>query len=214
MSEAAKGLLIGYARVSTEDQDLTLQIDALVKAGVSEARIYREHASGASEDRPGFVAAVKALRAGDTLVVWKIDRLGRRLGRLIQTVEHIKAKGASVRVLTEPFDTETPTGILMFQIMGAFAEFERNVGIQRTKAGLEAARARGRMGGRRRMITPEMVAELARLVRDEAEGGEGLAVRVAAERIGISASAAYGELRRLEEEETADDLRDGEASPE
>jgi len=100
------GLLIGYARVSTEDQDLSLQLDALVKAGVSEGRIYREHASGASEDRPAFIAAVKALRAGDTLVVWKIDRLGRRLGRLIQTVEHIKAKGAMVRVLTEPFDTD------------------------------------------------------------------------------------------------------------
>lgn len=202
------GILIGYARVSTEDQDLSLQLDALVKAGVSDGRIYREHASGASEDRPAFVAAVKALRVGDTLVVWKIDRLGRRLGRLIQTVEHIKAKGASVRVLTEPFDTETPTGILMFQIMGAFAEFERNVGIQRTKAGLEAARARGRVGGRKRTITPEQVAELQRLVRDEAEGGEGLSVRVAAERVGMSASAAYGELRRLEEEETADDLEE------
>lgn len=208
MEEAPKGVLIGYARVSTEDQDLTLQRDALLKAGVPPRRIFEEKASGASDDRPTFVAAVKALRAGDTLVVWKIDRLGRRLGRLIQTVEHIKAKGAKVRVLTEPFDTETPTGILMFQIMGAFAEFERNVGIQRTKAGLEAARARGRVGGRKRIITPEMVEELRRLVRDEAEGGEGLAVKAAAKRIGISPSAAYGELRRVEEEETADDLRE------
>lgn len=202
------GILIGYARVSTEDQDLALQIDALTRAGVSPTRIFKEKASGASDDRPAFVAAFKAARPGDTFVVWKLDRLGRRLGRLIQTVDAFKAKGVTLRVLTEAINTETPTGILMFQMLGAFAEFERNLGIERTKAGLAAARARGRVGGRRRQITPEMVEELQRLTRDEAEGGEGVPVREAAKRLGISASAAYGELRKLAEETEADDLDD------
>lgn len=206
--EPPKGLLIGYARVSTEDQDLALQIDALTKAGVSAVRIFKEKASGADDERPAFVAMFKALRAGDTLVVWKLDRLGRRLGRLIQTIDRLKEKGAHLRVLTESIDTTTPTGVLMFHIIGAFAEFERNMGIERTKAGLAAARARGRVGGRRRQITPEMVEQLARLTRDEAEGGEGVPVREAAKRLGISASAAYGELRKLAEEAGADDLED------
>lgn len=202
----AQGLMIGYARVSTDDQDLTLQIDALVKAGVAPSRIYKEKVSGASDERPAFVAAFKAARAGDTFVVWKLDRLGRRLGRLIQTVEAFKAKGVTLRVLTETINTETASGILMFQILGAFAEFERNQGIERTNAGLAAARAAGRVGGRRRQITAEMVEELQRLTRDEAEGGEGVPVREAAKRIGISASAAYQELRRIAEEAGADDL--------
>jgi DNA invertase Pin-like site-specific DNA recombinase len=208
MQQKPTGLLIGYARVSTEDQDLSLQIDALTKAGVQPARIFKEKASGASDDRPAFVAMFQALRAGDTLVVWKLDRLGRRLGRLIQTIDRLKVKGAHLRVLTESIDTTTSLGVLMFHIIGAFAEFERNQGIERTKAGLDAARARGRVGGRRRQIMPEMVEELSRLTRDEAEGGEGMPVRDAAKRLGISASAAYGELRKLAEEAGADDLEE------
>jgi DNA invertase Pin-like site-specific DNA recombinase len=206
---ASDGVLIGYARVSTDDQDLSLQLDALAKAGVAPRRIFQEKASGAADERPAFLAAFRALRRGDTLVVWKLDRLGRRLSRLISTIERLKEKGVHLRVLTEAIDTTTPTGILMFHIIGAFAEFERNMGIERTKAGLAAARARGRVGGRRRTITPDMVEELQRLVRDEAEGGEGLAVRDAAKRIGISASAAYLELRRVVEEEANDDLSEG-----
>lgn len=128
MVEPPKGLLIGYARVSTEDQDLALQRDALIKAGVAPLRIFEEKASGASDDRPSFVAVFRALRAGDTLVVWKLDRLGRRLSRLISTIERLKEKGVHLRVLTEAIDTTTPTGILMFHIIGAFAEFERNMG--------------------------------------------------------------------------------------
>jgi len=123
MTPPANGILIGYARVSTEDQDLSLQDDALTKAGVPPHRIYKEKASGATEDRPAFIAAFKALRAGDTLVVWKLDRLGRNLGRLIQTIDRIKAKGAHLRVLTESIDTTTSIGVLMFHIIGAFAEF-------------------------------------------------------------------------------------------
>jgi len=206
MTPPANGILIGYARVSTEDQDLSLQDDALTKAGVPPHRIYKEKASGATEDRPAFIAAFKALRAGDTLVVWKLDRLGRNLGRLIQTIDRIKAKGAHLRVLTESIDTTTSIGVLMFHIIGAFAEFERNQGIERTRAGLAAAKARGRVGGRKRQITPEQVEELQRLTRDEAEGGEGVPVREAAKRIGISASAAYQELRRIAEEAGANDL--------
>lgn len=206
--EPPKGFLIGYARVSTEDQDLTLQLDALTKAGVNPSRVYKEKASGADDERPAFIAMFRALRPGDTLVVWKLDRLGRRLGRLIQTIDKIKERGAHLRVLTESIDTTTPTGVLMFHIIGAFAEFERNMGIERTKAGLAAARARGRVGGRRRQITPEMVEELVRLTGDEAEGGQGVPVRDAAKRLGISASAAYGELRRVAEEAGANDLEE------
>lgn len=202
-------VLIGYARVSTEDQDLTLQRDALIKAGVPPHRIYEEKASGASDDRPAFLATFRALRRGDTLVVWKLDRLGRRLSRLISTIERLKEKGVHLRVLTEAIDTTTPTGILMFHIIGAFAEFERNMGIERTKAGLAAARARGRVGGRRRTITPDMIEKLQRLIRDEAEGGAGLSVKDAAKRLKISPSACYLELRRIAEEEAKDDLAEG-----
>ena len=100
MEEAPQGVLIGYARVSTDDQDLSLQIDALTKAGVAMRRIYQEKVSGASDDRPAFVATFKALRPGDTLIVWKLDRLGRRLSRLIQTIERLKEKLVHLRVLT------------------------------------------------------------------------------------------------------------------
>lgn len=201
--------MIGYARVSTDDQDLSLQIDALIKAGVERRRIFEEKASGASDERPAFIALFRALRAGDTLVVWKLDRLGRRLSRLIQTIERLKEKGVQLKVLTEAIDTTTPTGVLMFHIIGAFAEFERNMGIERTKAGLAAAKARGRIGGRRPKITTEMVERGRLMIADEAEGGQGMTVVAAAKVLGISTSSLYGELRKIAEQEAgADDLEE------
>lgn len=195
MIDPQGGLLIGYARVSTEDQDMALQFDALVRAGVERSRIFTDKASGASDDRPGFLACFKAIRAGDTLVVWKLDRLGRKLSRLIQTADRIKERGAHLKVITEHIDTTTPSGILMFHMIGAFAEFERNMIVERTKAGLLAARERGRIGGRRPTIAPEQLDEAVRLMAPAEEGGEDLSVAKAAERVGISRTYLYAHLR-------------------
>ncbi|HEU5376145.1 MAG TPA: recombinase family protein [Ktedonobacteraceae bacterium] len=144
-------MLIGYARVSTDDQTLDLQLDALQHAGCPEHKTYTDKISAGKSDRPGLKRALDQLRAGDTLVVWRLDRLGRSLQELIGLVSDIHAKGADFKSLTENMDTTTSTGKLVFQIFGSFAEFERNVIRERTNAGLKAARARGRMGGRPRL---------------------------------------------------------------
>jgi DNA invertase Pin-like site-specific DNA recombinase len=150
-----KPVLIGYARVSTEDQNLELQRDALLGHGVEEVRIYSDKASGASlQKRPGLAAAMKACRPGDVLVVWKLDRLGRNLEELILTVRRIQEKGAHFRCLTQPFDTSSPMGLLIFHIFGAMAQFERELGRERAMAGLAAARVRGRIGGRKTVLDP------------------------------------------------------------
>jgi DNA invertase Pin-like site-specific DNA recombinase len=141
-------MLIGYARVSTDEQNLDLQRDALLKAGVSYKDIYTDKVTGVKADRPGLTQAISHLRKGDTLVVWRLDRLGRSLKHLIETVTALKEQGISFKSLTENIDTSTATGTLVFQIFGALAEFERNLIKERTVAGLEAARVRGRKGGR------------------------------------------------------------------
>lgn len=139
---------IGYARVSTQDQTLDLQRDALAKAGVG--RVYTDTASGAKTDRPGLGKAIDFARDGDTLVVWRLDRLGRSLPHLIETVRELERRGIGFRSLTESIDTTTPGGRLIFHVFGALAEFERDLTRERTNAGLAAARARGRKGGRPR----------------------------------------------------------------
>jgi DNA invertase Pin-like site-specific DNA recombinase len=139
---------IGYARVSTDEQNLDLQRDALLNAGVSPKDIYADKVTGVKADRPGLTQAISHLRNGDTLVVWRLDRLGRSLKHLIETVTILKEQGVSFKSLTENIDTSTATGNLVFQIFGALAEFERNLIKERTIAGLQAARARGRTGGR------------------------------------------------------------------
>src|SRR4029453_18660775 len=139
-------LAIGYARVSTQEQDLALQLDALRAAGCE--RIYTEKASGAQRDRPQLQAALEYLRADDTLVVWKLDRLARSLRQLLDTVEALHRRQIGLRSLTEAIDTSTPGGTLVFHLFGALAEFERSIIRERTRAGLAAARARGRTGGR------------------------------------------------------------------
>lgn len=152
-------MLVGYARVSKSDgsQTTQLQHDALLAAGISADAIYEDNASGRREDRPGLVACLKALREGDTLVVWKLDRLGRDLRHLVNTVEDLKKRNIGFRVLTgqgAQIDTTTPTGKLIFGFFAALAEFERELIAERTVAGLAAARARGRMGGRPFKMTP------------------------------------------------------------
>lgn len=141
-------MLIGYARVSREDQNEDLQLQALTQAGAE--TIYHEHASGANTERPELKRALAYMRAGDTLVVWKLDRLGRSLKHLIETVRDLEQRGIGLRSVTEHLDTTTPGGRLVFHFFGALAEFERDLLRERTQAGLAAARARGRKGGRPR----------------------------------------------------------------
>lgn len=144
-------MLIGYARVSTDDQTLDLQLDALQHAGCFEDKTYTDKISSGKADRPGLQAALDQLREGDTLVVWRLDRLGRSLPELIGLVNTIQAKGAGFRSLTENMDTTTSGGKLVFHFFGALAEYERSIIRERTNAGLKAARARGRKGGRPRL---------------------------------------------------------------
>lgn len=147
---------IGYMRVSKADgsQTLDMQRDALVAAGVEPGAIYDDQASGKRDDRPGLAACLKALRKGDVLVIWKLDRLGRSLSHLVQTVKDLEQRGIGFRVLTgAPIDTSTKEGKLMFAIFAGLAEFERDLISERTKAGLASARARGRNGGRPAKMT-------------------------------------------------------------
>src|SRR5215203_5107873 len=150
---------IGYARVSTEEQTLNLQRDALTAAGCH--RTYTDTASGAKAERPGLTEALDHCRPGDTLVVWRLDRLGRSLPHLIETVTALAARGVGFKSLTESIDTTSPGGKLIFHIFGARAEFERDLIRERTRAGLQAARARGIKGGRPKSLTDKKV-EMAR----------------------------------------------------
>jgi len=158
---------IGYARVSTDDQFLDQQIDALMKAGVDRDWIYEEHISGAKVKRPKLDDCLKALRPGDTLVVTRLDRLGRNMKELILILERLEEKGIDFRSLGESIDTTTAGGKLVFHIFGAFAEFERNLIGERTKAGLAAARKRGVKGGR----PPKMSDEDCKFIYDLASDG-------------------------------------------
>ena len=161
-------MLIGYARVSTLEQTLDLQHDALAKADVK--RVFTDTASGALSARPGLTQALDHLRPGDTLVVWRLDRLGRSLGHLIETVSGLETRGIGFVSLTEQIDTTTSGGTLVFHLFGALAEFERNLIRERTQAGLAAARARGRVGGRRKaraLDSAEKVATAQRMYEDQ-----------------------------------------------
>jgi DNA invertase Pin-like site-specific DNA recombinase len=145
-------MLIGYARVSTDDQNLNLQRDALQQAGC--AKIYEDHLSGVKAARPGLQQALEVARTGDVLVVWRLDRLGRSLKDLIEMVETLSERGIELHSLQEALTTTTSSGQLIFHLFGALAEFERNLIRERTQAGLKAARARGRKGGRPKALEP------------------------------------------------------------
>lgn len=143
-------MLIGYARVSTDEQKMDLQLDALNGAGC--AKVFSDTLSGARDDRPGLARAIGMLDAGDVLVVWKLDRLGRSLPHLVSVVGDLQARGVEFRSLQESIDTTTPGGRLVFHVFAALAQFERELVRERTKAGLQAARARGRCGGRKHKL--------------------------------------------------------------
>ncbi|RME56085.1 MAG: recombinase family protein [Caldilineae bacterium] len=157
-------MLVGYARVSTDDQNLDLQLDALREAGCE--RVFTDEMSGAKAERPGLQEALDFLRTGDALVVWRLDRLGRSLKDLVQRVEELRERGVDFRSLHESIDTTSPVGKFQFHVFSALAEFERDLIRERTMAGLQAARARGRLGGRKRTMTPEKVKMAARLMQD------------------------------------------------
>lgn len=156
--------LIGYARVSTIEQDPALQLDALKAAGCR--RVFTDHASGATDARPQLAKCLDFLVAGDVLVVWRLDRLGRSLRDLINLMNQLDERGIQFRSVTEAIDTTTATGRMMYAIFGALAEFERELIRERTKAGLAAARARGRNGGRPRVMTPRRLQQAQQLRAD------------------------------------------------
>src|SRR3954449_10864473 len=158
-------MLVGYARVSTTDQTLDLQHDALTKAGCT--KIFTDTASGAQADRKGLAEAIAYVRAGDTLVVWKLDRMGRSLKDLISRITELNDRKIGFRSLTEQIDTTTSGGKLIFHIFGALAEFERDIIKERTQAGLAAARTRGKRGGRRPNLKPQDIAMVRKLYEDK-----------------------------------------------
>src|SRR3954454_17692517 len=157
-------MLIGYARVSTHDQTLALQQDALTQAGCQ--RIFTDTASGGQTDRPGLSEALSHLREGDIIVVWKLDRLGRSLKDLIARITELQNRQIGFKSLTEQIDTTTSGGKLIFHIFGALAEFERDIIRERTNAGLEAARMRGKRGGRPKALSPEKIKLARKLYAD------------------------------------------------
>lgn len=175
---------IGYARVSTDDQNLDLQLDALQKAGCE--TVYKESASGKSADRPELEQCLKALRIGDTLVIWRLDRLGRSLSDLVRIVSDLEQRKIGLESLTERIETESATGKLIFHVFAALSEFERNLIRERTQAGLNAARARGRFGGRKPKLDAKQIREIKALLRDPE-----VSVTDVAHRYGISRTTLY-----------------------
>ena len=181
---------IGYARVSTTDQNLDMQIDALKTAGCE--RIFTDKISGKSNERPGLQEALEYVRASDCLYVYKLDRLSRSLPSLIKIVNDLKAKGAEFVSLNEKIDTDSPGGNLIFHIFSALAQFEREIISERTKAGLESAKKRGRIGGRPRVIDEELLDQINRMYRAN------ISVKTISKQTGVSVPTIYRYLSSLE----------------
>jgi DNA invertase Pin-like site-specific DNA recombinase len=179
--------LIGYSRVSTNDQNAQLQVDALIAAGCE--RVFTDKASGSLASRPELDRMLDHLREGDVVVVWRLDRLGRSLKNLIALVEDLAERGVGFRSLSESIDTTTANGRLFFSVMGALAEFERDLIRERTMAGLAAARARGRVGGRPPKMTPDKVK-----VAREMYASRQYAVEAIAKTLGVSRKTIYRSL--------------------
>ena len=179
---------IGYARISTHEQTLDLQRDALAQAGCEHDHIHVDSISGSVRgvERPGLCAALAYARAGDQLVIWRLDRLGRSVKDLIEQVSNLEAQGIELVSLQESIDTTTPAGRALFQMCGVFAEFERSLLSERTKAGLAAARARGRRGGRKPKVTNAQLDRAGDLMRERR-----LTVREIARLVGLSPNTLY-----------------------
>jgi DNA invertase Pin-like site-specific DNA recombinase len=184
-------MLIGYARVSTADQNLDLQRDALAKAGAE--KVFEDKLSGArgQNDRPGLAAALSHCRAGDTLVIYKLDRLGRTMRGLIELVSELHARGVEFRSLSDAIDTSTTMGRFTFHLLGAIAEMERDLIRERTNAGIAAARARGKKGGRRHALSPKKIDHARALLAADSS----LSVADVAQTLGVSRATMYRALR-------------------
>lgn len=182
-------MIIGYARVSTGEQNLDLQIDALKKAGCE--KVFQETASSVKLDRKSLTEAFSYAREGDTLMVWRLDRLGRSLSQLIVFINELKARNVGFRSIVDSIDTTTPTGQFFFHVTGAFAELERNLIKERTKAGLESARARGKKGGRPRVLDDDALAMATQLHQNHQT-----TVDVIAKKLGLSKRTLYRYLQK------------------
>jgi len=176
-------MLIGYARVSTSDQNLSLQKDALLKVDCE--KIYEDEISGTREFKPGLTKALEMLREGDTLIVWKLDRLGRSVKNLISLISDLNAKGIHFKSITDSIDTSTPSGRFFFHVMASLAEMERELIVERTKAGLEAAKKLGRKGGRKRVMTESKVNSAKKLL------ASGVLPKDVANNLGVSLATLY-----------------------
>ena len=190
-SPAPAGVLIGYARVSTEDQRLDLQRDALAQLGCH--RVFEDRASGARVNRPGLAAALSHLRRGDTLVVWRLDRLGRTTHQLVNLLDQFEREGIRLRSLQDGIDPTSVMGEAMLQIGAVFAEMERNLLRERTNAGLAAARARGRLGGRKPRLSADGLDTARRLMADPF-----LTMEEIASRLGVGRTTLYRALSRAQ----------------
>ncbi len=176
-------MLIGYARVSTQDQNLSLQLEALKKAGCE--KIFKDKTSGSRADRPGLNKALELLRKDDTLIVWKLDRLGRSVKHLVNLVGELRQEGVQFKSITDSIDTGTPSGRFFFHVMASLAEMERELTIERTRAGLETARKLGRKGGRRRKMTESKVESAKKLLLN------GVPPKDVAKNLGVSVPTLY-----------------------
>lgn len=174
---------IGYARVSTQDQNPALQVEALEAGGCT--RIFQDQMSGARVDRPGLIEAMSHLREGDTFVVWKLDRLGRGVKGLVDLVAELEKRGVHFQSLTDQIDTSTPAGRFFFHVMASLAQMERELLIERTRAGLEAARRQGKVGGRKRLMTDSKIASARKLMQS------GIAPSEVARNLGVSIPTLY-----------------------
>ena len=176
-------MLIGYARVSTQDQNLDLQTEALTKAGCK--KVFDDKVSGRRAERLGLAKALEMLREGDTLVVWKLDRLGRSVKHLVELVGELHQQGVQFKSLTDAIDTGTPSGRFFFHVMASLAEMERELTVERTRAGLEVARQLGRTGGRKRQMTDSKIESAKKLLAN------GVPPRDVAKNLGVSVSTLY-----------------------
>lgn len=185
-ADAGWAVLVGYMRVSTAEQSLDLQRDALLSASVAPDRIYDDTCSGTVTNRPGLARALEVVRDGDALVIWKLDRIGRSLRHVVELVDGLQKRSVGLKVLTGGIDTTSSTGRLVFGIFATLAEFERDLILERTMAGLAAARARGRAGGRPRLMTRAKLRTAMTMMADR-----GNAATDVAEQLGISLSTLY-----------------------
>ena len=176
-------MLIGYARVSTQDQNLELQLDALTKAGCQ--KVFKDMVTGTRADRPGLGKALEMLREGDTLVVWKLDRLGRSVKQLVELVSELHKQNVQFKSLTDSIDTGTPSGRFFFHVMASLAEMERDLNVERTRAGLEVARQRGRKGGRKPKMTNSKLESAKKLL------ASGVPPKDVAKNLGVSVPTLY-----------------------